>query len=105
MSRTHAVHGVVVFQAEGLNTSRGEFRFPSPRALAAASRCCTLSAMAKLRLLIVTALFISAAFAHAHTDGDFRIALPEHNGQLICSAPGFNVDQSSAKPGRGVIGL
>jgi tetratricopeptide (TPR) repeat protein len=39
------------------------------------------------------------------TDGDFKLALPDHRGQLRWSAEGFKVVQSSAKPNGREIGI
>lgn len=39
------------------------------------------------------------------SDGDFHIALPEHNGQLRWTAPGFHAIEWSAKPNGGELGV
>lgn len=46
-----------------------------------------------------------SAVAQPTFDGGFRLALPEHRGQLSWSADGFKVVQSSAKPGGREIGI
>ena len=43
----------------------------------------------------------SCAAAQTATDAGFKLALPEHRGQLSWSAEGFKVVQSSAKPPEG----
>lgn len=45
------------------------------------------------------------AAAQTPTDTDFKLALPEHRGQLSWSAEGFKVIQSSAKPEGREIGI
>src|ERR1700683_4409249 len=41
----------------------------------------------------------------AQTNSDFKLALPDHQGQLSWSAEGFKVIESSAKPNRREIGI
>jgi tetratricopeptide (TPR) repeat protein len=43
--------------------------------------------------------------ALAQTNGDFHLALPEHNGQLNFSAPGYEIVQYSARPNGDELGL
>lgn len=46
-----------------------------------------------------------SAVAQTASDGNFRLALPDHRGQLTWSAEGFKIIQSSAKPGGREIGI
>lgn len=46
-----------------------------------------------------------SAIAQTATDSSFRLALPDHRGQLSRSADGFKTIQSSAKPGGREIGI
>lgn len=55
-------------------------------------------------LIAVVVLAFSAA-AKAAPDGEFKLALSEHRGQLSWSAAGFNIVQSSAKSGGREIGI
>jgi hypothetical protein len=55
--------------------------------------------------LIVAIVFVFRAAAQTSADGSFKLALPEHQGQLTWSAPGFNIVQSSAKPGGREMGI
>jgi hypothetical protein len=57
--------------------------------------------------LILTAMVVISLSAAAQnaTSADFKLALPDHRGQLIWSADGFKIIQSSAKPGGREIGI
>lgn len=56
--------------------------------------------------MLFTALALTGfAIAQNRTDSDFRLALPNHRGQLRWSAQGFKVVQSSAKPNGREIGI
>jgi hypothetical protein len=56
-------------------------------------------------VLMASVVFAFSAVAQPTFDGGFRLALPEHRGQLSWSADGFKVVQSSAKPGGREIGI
>lgn len=51
------------------------------------------------------ALFSISAAAQSSPEAEFRLALPDHKGQLEWSAPGFKIIQSSAKPNGREIGI
>jgi hypothetical protein len=53
-------------------------------------------------LLVVTCLLGTLQAASA---ADFKLALPQHQGQLSWSADGFEIVQSSAKPEGREIGI
>jgi hypothetical protein len=56
--------------------------------------------------VLLTALCLTGfSIAQTGTDGDFKLALPDHRGQLRWSAEGFKVIQSSAKPNGREIGI
>jgi len=46
-----------------------------------------------------------SAFPQNKTGDTFKLALPDHNGQLIWNADGFRITQSSAKPNGREIGI
>jgi tetratricopeptide (TPR) repeat protein len=48
---------------------------------------------------------VSIAFAQGNTTSDFKIALPDHKGQLLWSAEGFKIVESSAKPNGNEISI
>ncbi len=56
-------------------------------------------------VLIVVVVYGLSAIAQTGTDGSFKLALPDHRGQLSWSANGFAIIQSSAKPGGREIGI
>jgi tetratricopeptide (TPR) repeat protein len=51
-----------------------------------------------LRKALTLTLVLAAIPALAQTNGDFHLALPEHNGRLNFAAAGYKIVQSSAKP-------
>jgi hypothetical protein len=62
--------------------------------------------MAKTGLcLLLVAMFAVPTFSQKTAPEDFRLALPNHPGQLRWSAEGFKVIESSAKPGGNEIGI
>jgi hypothetical protein len=62
--------------------------------------------MIKIRWMILFLTILSTfAFGQGATDGEHKLSLPNHNGQLQWSAPGFKIIQSSAKPNGNEIGL
>jgi tetratricopeptide (TPR) repeat protein len=56
-------------------------------------------------VFLIVSLLLTSAFAQNTADGEFRLALTGHNGQITWSAPGFKVVESSAKPGGNEIGI
>ncbi|MGA7293616.1 MAG: tetratricopeptide repeat protein [Terriglobales bacterium] len=56
-------------------------------------------------ILIVGLICGAAATAQNAADGSFRLALPNHKGQLTWHADGFKIVQVSAKPGGREIGI
>jgi tetratricopeptide (TPR) repeat protein len=54
---------------------------------------------------LVALLFVSSAIAQPGTGATYKLALPDRNGQLRWSGEGFQIEQSSAKPGGQEIGL
>jgi hypothetical protein len=56
-------------------------------------------------VLAVLAFLCNPVAAQPVASGDFKLTLPEHQGQLRWSANGFKVVQTSAKPGGREIGL
>jgi hypothetical protein len=54
---------------------------------------------------IVAIAFGFSAAAQTTDDANFKLALPEHRGQLIWSADGFKIIQSSAKPNGRELGI
>lgn len=58
-----------------------------------------------LLLTLITIACLSAAASAATDDNAFKLALVDHPGQLSWSAEGFNVIESSAKPGGKEIGI
>src|SRR5271154_5230434 len=62
--------------------------------------------MKKVGIVLVAAVALRFfAAAQIATGADFKLALPEHRGQLSWSAEGFRVIQSSAKPEGREIGI
>jgi hypothetical protein len=62
--------------------------------------------MKKAGIVLVAAVALRfCAAAQTATDTGFKLALPEHRGQLSWSAEGFKVVQSSAKPDGREIGI
>lgn len=61
----------------------------------------------KIRFWIPAAIVVTGLSAGAQSaeDGHFRLALPDQAGQISWQADGFQVVQSSAKPGGNEIGL
>jgi tetratricopeptide (TPR) repeat protein len=60
--------------------------------------------MRLLEFLLISAICACPAPAQA-VRGDYRLALPDHKGQLRWSVDGFKIEQSSAKPDGREIGL
>src|SRR5689334_15573186 len=54
---------------------------------------------------IAVAVLCVSTLAQKTTDSSFKLALPDHNGQLRWVANGFNVVESSAKPNGQEIGI
>jgi tetratricopeptide (TPR) repeat protein len=63
-----------------------------------------LPIMARWLLTVFVSIGLSA-FAQTQADGNFKLALPDHRGQLRWSADGFKIVQSSAKPNGHEIGI
>ena len=61
--------------------------------------------MTLIRLLAALFALLTATFGQVTDDGQFKLALPEHNGQLHWSAPGFRVIEFSAKSNGNEIGI
>lgn len=62
--------------------------------------------MKNVGLVLVALVFLGhSAVAQTATEGSFKLALPEHRGQLSWSAQGFKTTQYSAKPGGREIGI
>ncbi len=61
----------------------------------------------KVTVRILGAILASGLSATAQSAGDagFRLALPDHSGQITWEAQGFKIVQSSAKPNGAEIGL
>jgi tetratricopeptide (TPR) repeat protein len=59
----------------------------------------------KLYSLALVLVVSCSTFAQNKTDANFKIALPDHNGQLTWAAEGFKITQSSAKSDGREIGL
>jgi len=65
-----------------------------------------LSIMRALSLLLIFMAVVSlSGFAQSTPDGDIRLALPTHRGELQWSAKGFKIVETSAKPNRNEIGV
>jgi hypothetical protein len=65
---------------------------------------------AKLGSMKQSALFLllattSSILAQTRTDGIYRLALPDHNGQLTWSVDGFRIIENSAKPNGRELGV
>jgi tetratricopeptide (TPR) repeat protein len=56
-------------------------------------------------VLTVIVLVSISAVSQTTSDSNFKLALPDHKGQLRWSADGFKVVESSAKPNRNEIGI
>lgn len=56
-------------------------------------------------VLTVLAVISVSALSQSASDNSFKLALPDHKGQLRWSADGFKVVESSAKPNRREIGI
>jgi hypothetical protein len=61
--------------------------------------------MTRFAVLSTALALVAFSLAQTKADGDFRLALPNHQGQLRWSAAGFKIIQSSAKPGGREIGI
>ena len=62
--------------------------------------------MVKRRTVFALALpFCLSTFAQTSPDSSFKLALPDHKGQLTWSGDGFKIVQSSAKPNGQEIGI
>jgi hypothetical protein len=64
-----------------------------------------LPAMIRLGMFFTMLALAGFAVAQNGTDSDFRLALPNHHGQLRWSAEGFDIIQLSAKPNGREIGI
>jgi hypothetical protein len=60
---------------------------------------------AGLFLLWLSLAVVAGRAQTTGSDGDFKVALPVHQGQLMWHADGFKITQSSAKPNGAEIGL
>ena len=56
-------------------------------------------------IFLFLAVLSTLTFGQDAAQGEYRLALPNHNGQLQWSAPGFKIIQSSAKANGHEIGL
>jgi len=56
-------------------------------------------------VLVMAAVFSFSALGQTTNEGIFKLALPDHRGQLQWSADGFKIIQSSAKPNGNEIGI
>src|ERR1039457_4137663 len=61
--------------------------------------------MTRFGMLFTALALTGLAIAQSRSDSDFRLALPDHRGQLRWSAEGFKIVQSSAKPNGREIGI
>jgi hypothetical protein len=61
--------------------------------------------MIRFGTLFTLLALVNVSVAQATTDSNFKLALPNHRGQLRWSAEGFKVIQSSAKPDGREIGI
>jgi tetratricopeptide (TPR) repeat protein len=61
--------------------------------------------MTRFAVLSTALALVAFSLGQTKADGDFRLALPNHQGQLRWSAEGFKIIQSSAKPGGREIGI
>jgi hypothetical protein len=59
----------------------------------------------QIRVLAALFVLVAATFGQATEDGQFRLSLPERDGQLRWSAPGFKVNELSAKSNGNEIGI
>jgi tetratricopeptide (TPR) repeat protein len=64
-----------------------------------------LKDISKLASLVIILLSRFSASAQPTANGQFKIALPEHRGQLSWTAPGYQIIESSAKPKGNEIGI
>ena len=61
--------------------------------------------MTKLGMLFTALALVGLTAAQVRADSNFKLALPDHPGQLRWSAEGFRIIQSSAKPKGNEIGI
>ncbi len=54
--------------------------------------------MKQSEILLFLATCASPVFAQTQAIGDYRLALPDHKGQLTWSIDGFKIVENSAKP-------
>lgn len=61
--------------------------------------------MKKAGFVPIVAIAFGFSAAQTTNDANFKLALPEHRGQLIWSVDGFKIIQSSAKPNGRELGI
>jgi len=59
----------------------------------------------KHRKLFLSFLAAGSIFAQTQPNSDYRLALPDHNGQLSWSVSGFSIVENSAKPNGNELGV
>jgi hypothetical protein len=55
--------------------------------------------------ILLLLAFAVCSVGHSLKNDDFRLALPDHKGQLHLHADGFEIVQPSAKPGGRELGI
>jgi hypothetical protein len=61
--------------------------------------------MKRLEMLLLLAACASSILAQTQSNGDYRLALPDHKGQLMWSVDGFKIIENSAKPDGRELGV
>lgn len=61
--------------------------------------------MPRIGVLLAVLALLGSGFAQNAAEGQFKLALPDHNGQLRWSAPGFTIIEMSAKSNGFEIGV
>lgn len=61
--------------------------------------------MKRAELFLVMAAYASPVLAQRQANGDYRLALPDHKGQLTWSIDGFKIIENSAKPNGRELGV
>ena len=61
--------------------------------------------MKRSALFVVMAVWAGPLLAQTQADGDYRLALPDHKGQLTWSIDGFKIIENSAKPNGRELGV